>query len=1374
MNKNIIAGLAALAFGLAASASTTNVYFNNGTITNPPVIDAVAFVNAGTFEAVTAFVGGDNLDTAAPTPYATHDTLYYTNLFPGVMIGQPGFLFEDLTDTGTKESGSFNNTGTILAVDTQTPPEPINNGGTYVIIPGTGVPYASEVLIAATNVFNGPNGNITVGAEGLLQMTGQNVTNNKSDLIAGDLTGNDPYDVTAQAQESFIGLEPNSTTVFAEVFTAPTTLFDLWWGTANVTGAPYLLDLGAVANGEVPPVDAADGNLTVRGGEAGTNFIVNYTGYAISVYSYAVSQTNIYYNIVCVNTNFSSPNITDQVMFSPRFEGYFENVTVVNPKIVDGNGAEAIVQFSEPATDVITGLPATSSIYLLDGGALFSNSVVTLTNLNWLNGYARPAYFEVSTATPNTWLSAVPANDPKDAANLSSLISGAGAYGDYVQSSSSPVGEAFTAATYGVQVGVDPEILNGVFPLTTEINTVADIPDPTAEPARIDIEGGQVDLTGARIRAEGLVTLVATNLTSGAPGAVDWGMINASIGATNGALVISNRFPQSFTRLRGDLFAWSANWYLLQTNAAVTNNLAFHLLVVDQDLQGSYHPTVRSLTLTGQKSVDVEDPLTVVGQDVFETTNLTINSAVHLTQNASSFGDTNVPLVKQFVVNTNGILTVDNVLDLGLDPAQNQISPVGRQYAISAIGNFGQIVASSPSFQSAVFENDGTITTSNGGSMTIEAETLDMGLVLTNQANSMLVNGNLVLSAAFMGFTNSSISTGTAGGAFIGSGGSLTLETTTGGQITDFTPGIPGAGGTMNNFWQVTAGFNLPVKPATGDLFGTEIETIATNTTVAQHVWAGRGDYTNIVDGFMNNVVIGHLKLSRQSEQAELHFTGAGTNNGMYVDYLELDPNSFSGSPTEYKNGLVIDPNLTIYFAACNVDPLKVQSIAPGRLVWVTNFFGPNSSVLVTNELDMSQYCPVNASVADSLDPAVSFFPGTLNGENPNKPYVANDPVTKAWLFTNGCPMVMITPENPTGPTGSTTNFALVKGVYNGLFYDTNGVSSTNSGFFTLTLAQSGTFTGRLLMGPATYSFSGTGTNKFSSANSATVTAKSGRLSLTVALNLEQVDTPNGTIDQVQGTVSSTNWTAQLLGDLKPVWTTKNPSPYAGQYTMILTNGGSNSVPIGDSYGTLTVSPLGVVSVAGQLADGNAFSQSVPVSAAGMWPFYTYVAGGKDFLLGWIAFQNSDSGWLAFQKNSDSTAISIGQTNIFWSKAPYVRDRIYTGGFTNFFDEVSSPYTVPGKGSPVLSLTSPEVILSGGGLLTTTNAVVYNAKTSTYSGNGLTLTLSPKVGSFTGRLQPPGAPAIKLGGVVLQNQDAAFGYFFGIDAETGAVLLQGQ
>ncbi len=57
--------------------------------------------------------------------------------------------------------------------------------------------------------------------------------------------------------------------------------------------------------------------------------------------------------------------------------------------------------------------------------------------------------------------------------------------------------------------------------------------------------------------------------------------------------------------------------------------------------------------------------------------------------------------------------------------------------------------------------------------------------------------------------------------------GSLTLDATK--LLTDFVPSTAttNTNSVLVNFWKVTGGFSLPVKPAFGDLFGTEIHTVA-------------------------------------------------------------------------------------------------------------------------------------------------------------------------------------------------------------------------------------------------------------------------------------------------------------------------------------------------------------------------------------------------------------------------------------------------------------------------------------------------------------------------------------------------------------------
>ena len=438
-----------------------------------------------------------------------------------------------------------------------------------------------------------------------------------------------------------------------------------------------------------------------------------------------------------------------------------------------------------------------------------------------------------------------------------------------------------------------------------------------------------------------MVIINASNFVGNTSGS-DWGEMNAGIGVTNGSLVISNLFPTNYQRLRGDIYAWEANWVNTFTNG-FTNTYHYHLMVVDQNLGGNFHSVIRNLRLTGTNSITIQDPFYVINQSFFNTTNLIINSNAVFNQNAGSLTMTNYPKLKSLLVNATGNLAVDNLLDVGFDSTKTPTSPKNRKYTVFGITNYGTITANAPLLQSQFFENDGSIFAVSNGSIIIEASSIGLGLSLTNETNLLEADNNITLSGDSIEVTNSTIF---AGGVTPTNLGELVLQTTAAGQITDFMPGDPSTNAYVTNMWQVTDGFSLPVKPATGDLFGTEITTIATNFTVALHTW-GAVDFGPTSQGFSDNMVIGHLKLSRQSSGAELHFTGATSSGhyGMYVDYLELDQNSLSYS--NYQSGLVIDPNLTIYFAAANVDPTKLESAYTNRLVWVPTFFGLNSAVTV-------------------------------------------------------------------------------------------------------------------------------------------------------------------------------------------------------------------------------------------------------------------------------------------------------------------------------------------------------------------------------------------------------------------------------------------
>ena len=86
---------------------------------------------------------------------------------------------------------------------------------------------------------------------------------------------------------------------------------------------------------------------------------------------------------------------------------------------------------------------------------------------------------------------------------------------------------------------------------------------------------------------------------------------------------------------------------------------------------------------------------------------------------------------------------------------------------------------------------------------------------------------------------------------------------------------------------------------------------------------------------------------------------------------------------------------------------------------------------------------------------------------------------------------------------------------------------------------------------------------------------------------------------QITGTVSASQWTANLIADLA-----SNTLPSA-EYTMLFspsTNVSADSPP-GDGYALVT-NDAGIVTLSGALADGTRYSQTVPVSQTGDLPVY--------------------------------------------------------------------------------------------------------------------------------------------------------------------------
>ena len=93
----------------------------------------------------------------------------------------------------------------------------------------------------------------------------------------------------------------------------------------------------------------------------------------------------------------------------------------------------------------------------------------------------------------------------------------------------------------------------------------------------------------------------------------------------------------------------------------------------------------------------------------------------------------------------------------------------------------------------------------------------------------------------------------------------------------------------------------------------------------------------------------------------------------------------------------------------------------------------------------------------------------------------------------------------------------------------------------------------------------------------------------------------------------------------RSTFSTANPAPQAGRYTLLFSEGyrppGNSELSYG--LGTLLVDASGNTHFSGKLVDGTRFTQGGTISDFGEWPFYASLPGGTDYLSGWILFTNA-------------------------------------------------------------------------------------------------------------------------------------------------------
>jgi hypothetical protein len=338
-------------------------------------------------------------------------------------------------------------------------------------------------------------------------------------------------------------------------------------------------------------------------------------------------------------------------------------------------------------------------------------------------------------------------------------------------------------------------------------------------------------------------------------------------------------------------------------------------------------------------------------------------------------------------------------------------------------------------------------------------------------------------------------------------------------------------------------------------------------------------------------------------------------------------------------------------------------------------------------------------------------------------------------------------------------NFSAVAGGYSGLV-QSNTPSPDTTGFISITMANTGSFSATLTFGGAHLAFKG----QFDDSGdySTSLVTKLG-LTLSISLHAESV---NG-IDRITGTVSSGSFTSDLIANRSVFNAVSNPATqFQGYYTLLLLpDSAATSFPQGNGYGVLTVDAGGSIKLKGTLGDGTKIKQTATVSEDGSWPVYIPLYANKGMLSGWVTLTNI-------------VGVSDLNGTLAWTKPVQSTAKLYRNGFTNSVTAEGTRYTRPPAGTPALVVSNAAcnvLFTAGAGTLSSflSNSVTLDVanKMSPCVADGFKLKMTAATGLFSGSfLNPASHKATKFNGALLQKQNLGAGFFLGTD-QSGFVTL---
>ena len=979
--------------GAQTVQATDPLYVNNSVLNYtvpgnpPPIIDATTFDNENIFN-----ISYTTFSTKTTLAFETKNTVNYLNGQDGLMtfnspLNTNGFLYNLYGivaefDTwspalnNTFMAGSFTNLGTIR-VDSLLDGNNIYDFGGFQFYILTAL---GECIVSATNIVN--PGNINIGAQGLLQMTGQNVdlsrgvfnmettlnnnqgvigsvllngvNFNSSGAVGVDTNGdwNPGIDLTATtALSSFVPISP-----YYLNLTNSTAYFDV-----RTNGAGVIINRTVFVENDSPQVtynvyiDQPD--KATLGFEAGSAH-VEWVGTSVDPASGNVQTSYLY--------------LTDNYRFGAS----------TNNQVI-GGVPENFSFFTSPTPLLVNPTPAG-----------FLNNVFSFQNISnpyaYMNGQilATTVSTNISPANPHGTLTNLPARfiiNASQELNLDNAVIGGQNYlslnapNQFDGSSGAQIVSPFSDINLGVTNGsmsvsnllvANMPNWSGAIQAWSTDWFVVDAVNGTTNEYKVLIVGSQLQPTSVpyvqNLKLHAPSNLVISDVLN---------VYNSMAIDSAQITLTTNEVGNGATSLDGEL-----NWIgtgtfgptQLPNLRCLTNNGAIRAANLAQFIgnanlySNNVTPGTPAVAATGKLSE-------WMGSNIKKGSKVTLgtNQYVFVTQLTNT-------LPNQVKISTTFNGSMSNLI-----AAINRSAGAGTTYSTNTKAN--PLASAAPLVTTGSLTNRGFVVTATSGGLvgnsivTTEISPnltwnghstlwggIDATAAITNTTVASVVapyeafinngllsdQGTILYAKNFLSsgvitngvgnFTANSLTATLTNGAIYASGN---ISITTGTLLTSnlalqclsltLNPtNFIDTGLTNGNFWTVGQingtggqGFAMTIKPPVGDMLGTTITNICPgpNKSIV-NTWPGTNVGASIL-GYSNNMALGHLLLTSPGNNSKIIFNGAtGTNNALYVDCLELGGALTNGlyNSFEFTNWLTINTNLTVYFAQALINGVSV------------------------------------------------------------------------------------------------------------------------------------------------------------------------------------------------------------------------------------------------------------------------------------------------------------------------------------------------------------------------------------------------------------------------------------------------------------------